>query len=126
MIYLDTSVVLAALLAEDRKPPTDLWEKDLISSRLLEYEVWVRLHARGLATSHGEAARDLIGRMSLVEMSSVTLGRALSPFPVPLRTLDALHLATLHFLRERRVDVALLSYDHRQIAAAEALGVPLA
>ena len=40
MIYLDTSVVLAHLLAEDRMPPRKLWEEELVSSRLLEYELW--------------------------------------------------------------------------------------
>lgn len=57
MIYFDTSVALAHLLAEDRQPPDTLWEETLTSSRLLEYEVWTPLHSRGLADSHGEAAR---------------------------------------------------------------------
>ena len=33
-----------------------LWREKLVSSRLLEYEVWTRLHGRGLAKSHGEVA----------------------------------------------------------------------
>jgi len=40
-----SSVALAHLLAEDRFPPEDLWQRQLVSSRLLEYEVW---HARRL------------------------------------------------------------------------------
>ena len=39
MIYLDTSVVLAQLLAEDRIPPAGLWRQSLVSSRLLQYEL---------------------------------------------------------------------------------------
>ena len=39
MIYVDSSVVLADLLAEPRSPPEALWDKDLASSRLLVYEV---------------------------------------------------------------------------------------
>ena len=39
MIYLDTSVALAHLLAEDRLPPVSLWHETLVSSRLLEYEL---------------------------------------------------------------------------------------
>jgi len=35
VIYLDTSVALAHLLAEDRSPPSQLWDQTLISSRLL-------------------------------------------------------------------------------------------
>jgi hypothetical protein len=48
LIYLDTSVALAHLLAEDQSTPEKLWQETLISSRLLEYEVWTRIHARGL------------------------------------------------------------------------------
>ena len=48
MIYLDTSVALAYLLAEDRTPPETLWREPLIASRLLEYELWNWIHARGL------------------------------------------------------------------------------
>ncbi len=48
MIYLDTSVVLAQILADDRAPPEDLWEEPLVTSRLLQYEVWTRIHARRL------------------------------------------------------------------------------
>ena len=47
MIYLDTSVAVAHLLAEDRHPPDALWSHPLASSRLLEYELWTRLHGRG-------------------------------------------------------------------------------
>jgi hypothetical protein len=42
MIYLDSSVALAHLLAEDRFPPDLLWDQQLVSSRLLECEVWNR------------------------------------------------------------------------------------
>lgn len=125
MIYLDTSVALAHLLAEDRLPPDDLWQRQLVSSRLLEYEVWNRIHARRLDQSHGDAVRALIGRVALLELSIPVLARALDPFPIPVRTLDALHLASIEFLRLRRQQVQLASYDERLIAGARALHVPL-
>ena len=93
MIYLDTSVALAHLLAEDHRPPVSLWHETLVSSRLLEYELWRPLHVRGLADSHGEAARRLIGRVALLELVPSVLAQALDAFPAPVRTLDALHLA---------------------------------
>ena len=126
MIYLDTSVALAHLLAEDRRPPARLWGESLISSRLLEYEMWVRLHGRRLGRSHGEAARELLGRVAMVELVPPVLARALEPFPTPVRTPDALHLATIEFLREQKQDVRLASYDERLGAAASALGVATA
>jgi predicted nucleic acid-binding protein len=125
VIYLDTSVALAHLLAEDRIPPDSLWEEQLVSSRLLEYELWNRIHARGLAHSHAEEVRMLIGQVALIEMAPPVLARALEPFPAPVRTLDALHLASIEFLRVRRQTPQLASYDDRLVAAADALGIPL-
>lgn len=125
MIYLDTSVALAHLLTEDRRAPAALWRESLVSSRLMEYEVWTRLHARGLADSHGEPARALIGRVALLELSPPILARALDAFPIPLRTLDALHLASCAWLRDSGQTVALASYDRRMTAIAIAMEVPL-
>jgi hypothetical protein len=125
VIYLDSSVALAHLLGETRVPPVSLWNESLVSSRLLEYEVRVRLNARGLAKSHEDHARALVDRIALVELSPVVLGRALEPFPVPVRTLDALHLATLDYLRTRGTRVALATYDDRLRAGAVALGIDL-
>lgn len=125
MIYLDTSVALAHLLAEDHVPPDSLWTETLVSSRLLEYELWNRLHARGLATSHGDYARNLLDRLAFLELAPSVLSRALSPFPVPVGTLDALHLASLVFLNAQGRDVPLASYDNRLIDAAVALGLPV-
>lgn len=125
MIYLDSSVALAHLLAEDRSPPEQLWQQPLVSSRLLEYEVWNRIHARRLERSHGDAARALIGRVALIELAPPVLTRALDPFPIPVRTLDTLHLASIEFLRLRQQTVELASYDDRLLAGARALGIPL-
>jgi hypothetical protein len=125
VIYLDTSVALAQLLAEDRLPPAALWDESLVSSRLLEYEVWGRIHARNLSGTHGETVRRLIGRVAFLELSGPVLGRALEPFPTPVRTLDALHLASLEFLRHRGQDVLLASYDDRMLDAARSLGIRL-
>lgn len=124
MIYLDTSVALAQLLSEDRLPPPDLWKEALISSRLLEYEIWTRLHSRKIAVSHADAARALIGRVSLLELAPPVLARPLEPFPTPVRTLDALHLASIEFLRARNPDVRLASYDRRLSEAARRLKIP--
>ena len=123
MIYVDTSVVLAQLLAEDRRPPVTLWSETLVTSRLMEYEVWSRLHARGLAASHGNATRGIIGRIALLELTPLVLARALEPFPIPVRTLDALHLASCEYLRGQGQTVALASYDRRMTAAGEAMSL---
>jgi len=125
VIYLDTSVALAHLLAEDCRPPDALWQEELVSSRLLEYELWTRLHARDLARSHADLARLLLARLAWLELRPAVLERVLHPFPVPVRTLDALHLASLAFLREHGKEIRLATYDERMAEAAVAIGVAL-
>lgn len=126
MIYLDTSVALAHLLAEDRHPPDALWTEVLVSSRLIEYELWTRLNARGLAPSHGDALRELLARLAMIDLSPVVLARATERFPVPLRTLDALHLASADFLRAQKQTVEIASYDTRFLSAARKMGFVVA
>jgi predicted nucleic acid-binding protein len=125
VIYLDTSVALAHLLAEDRAPPERLWQENLISSRLLEYEIWTRIHALKLARTHADEVRSLLSRVALVELSPPVLARALEPFPKPVRTLDALHLASIEFLRTQGQRISVAVYDGRLFDAARALRIPI-
>ena len=125
MIYLDSSVALAQIFAEDRQPPADLWNDPVTSSRLLHYEVWTRVHARRLAPSHSDKVRDLLDAISTVELNALVLARALEPFPTAVRTLDALHLTTMDFLRAHGQPLELASYDDRLLTAARALGIPI-
>ena len=125
MIYLDTSVALAQLLAEDRRPPAALWAETLVTSRLLAYELWNRIHTRKLTKTHAEATQELLARLAFLELEQEVLQRALEPFPLPVRTLDALHLASVDFLRRHGQRVALATYDERLAAAAKALRFPL-
>ena len=124
-VYLDTSVILAQLLAETRFPPPSLWSESLVSSRLIQYEVWTTLHARGLAASHTDVARELLDALDLVELSPMVLTRALEPFPRPVRTLDALHLATAEYLRVAGSPARLATYDRRMRDVASELKLPL-
>lgn len=126
MIYLDTSVAIAHLFGETLRPPDALWDASLTSSRLLEYELWTQLNARRLSGTHGDVARTLLGNIGFLELTPLILSRALEPFPAPLRTLDALHLASVEFLRAHGQPVELASYDRRMIAGARALKIPIA
>ena len=123
--YIDSSVVLAYLLGEPRVPSASFRDAAPVSSRLLEHEVWNRIHARQLTGLCGGGPRDLLAGMELVEMTAAVLARALEPFPVPVRTLDALHLAASEFLRGQGESVALASYDNRLLDAARALGISI-
>jgi predicted nucleic acid-binding protein len=79
----------------------------------------------GLAQSHGEALRLLLARIGLLELAGPVLARALEPYPVPVRTLDALHIASAEFLRAQNQTVVLATYDDRMRRAAESMGIPL-
>ena len=77
--------------------------------------------------SSGEAARLLIGRIALLELSPPVLARALDAFPASgsVRTLDALHLASCEYLRKQGQSIVLASYDGRMTALARAMDIPL-
>jgi len=126
MIYVDSSVVLAELFAEDDLPAPRFWRGPLVSSRLLEYEVWNRVHARNLGVRYANDTRSLLRAIQLIEMEPTVLARAVRPLPVHVRTLDALHLATVEYLREQGQTIELATYDRRLAAAAGALGIGLA
>lgn len=126
MIYVDTSVVLAYVLAEPTRPPPSLWQvSELVSSRLTDYEAWVRLNAYGKTASHGGTLARTLAVLDLLALSERTCARCRGPFPVPVRSLDALHLAAADYLRTRGYQVSVATYDDCMRAAAQAMGFPL-
>lgn len=127
MIDVHTSVILAWVLAEDVRPSSAFWEAGPhVCSRLGEFEAGVRLHACGKGDSHGEALAAALARLDLVALDERACARCRAPFPVPVRTLDALHLATADFLRCQGFSLELATYDRRQREAAVAMGFRLA
>lgn len=121
MVYLDSSVVLAHLLAEDRVPPEPLWQETLAASRLMEYEVRQRFNALGRG-AEPSLLDPMFGRVAFVELVDEVIGRARERFPIRVRTLDALHLATADFLREQGASVRIATYDSRLSDAAARMG----
>ena len=125
MIYLDSSVVLARVLAEDASPPDAFWLQQFTSSRLLAYEVINRVNLRVELPVRIDRARALVERIVLIDLSPIVLSRALDPFPVAVKTLDGLHLATMDFLRAQGQTFRLASYDRKMVVAAQAIGVEI-
>ena len=125
MIYLDTSVALAQLLAEDRRPLAEFWSQPLISSRLLQYEIHNRLNNLQVATAGREIADKLMQRIALIEIVPEVVYRVRKKDGIQLRTLDAIHVASLEFLRGQGVSIELATYDERMRAAAAKLKIPL-
>jgi predicted nucleic acid-binding protein len=125
LVYIDTSTALAHLLNEDVVPPERIWRESLVSSRLLEYEAWRRLHTMGVAESHGDSLRSLLSGVAMLDLAEPIVGRARDALPHTIRTLDALHVAAMLFLREQGQRVRLATYDARMKKVAFDMGVPL-
>lgn len=136
--YAESSAVLAWLLGE---PAGDdvrrllAGAERVVSSTLTQVEC-ARALARGVASGRLGRGDELAALRLLdeaaeswarMEMSGRVLARARTPFPVePVRTLDALHLATAATFREELPDLVVVSLDERVRGNAEALGMAVA
>ena len=69
------------------------------------------------------AVYERVRGLERVVVSPGVLERAAAPFPAPIATLDAIHLATALQWRERgRPDMVFATHDVRQARVAELLG----
>lgn len=129
--YVDSSVVLrivlgqANALAEWRRITT------AVVSSLVELECLRTLDRRRLARGfpddelavRREAVYRLIESFEVMEPTGAVLRRAAAPLPVPLTTLDAIHLATAALWRdERQTELTLATHDPALATAARATG----
>ena len=130
--YLDTSALLRLVLREPGGLEELLSCETLVSSELLAVEALRTLDRLRLqdALSMEEAASlratvdDWLEAVDLVLLQRPILARASDPLPVPLGTLDALHLATLLVWRERmKQTLVLATHDGGLALAARAFGI---
>ena len=107
--YIDTSALLRLVLRESGALD-DLRSYDaLVSSELIAVEsarTIDRLRLQGALTIEEAAARqravtEWLEAIDLVLLRPPVLSRASEPLPIPLGTLDAIHLATALIWRER-------------------------
>lgn len=122
MIYVDSSVALATLREETRRPDESFWDAPLVASRLTDLEVRVRSAGRLALGRVAEDVEELLARLEWFEMSPVTLGLLYQRPPEGLRTLDLIHLSTLDFVNREISKTALATYDRRLALAAESMG----
>jgi predicted nucleic acid-binding protein len=122
VFYLDTSVLLAEIFSETIRPPLSIFAEALVASRLLEVEVWCSIRRRNIAESHGAYAQDLLDRVDLIDLTPTILQRACQPMAAQLRTLDAIHVATILEINEHQT-CKLLSFDREMIQSAGRLGI---
>ena len=133
--YVDASVLLRLLLGEPGRLREWRHVETAVSSALAEVEVLRtldRLRLRGALTLEEAAERRgaairLMHAVSLSDVSTPILQRAADPFPAPLGTLDAIHLATALAWREARHPALVLATHDAQLAiAARASGFDVA
>jgi len=85
-------------------------------------------HATQISAADRQRLKGLLARAQrgwvLMEVSAEVRARVEEPFPVePLRTLDALHLATALLFARVYPDLEVISHDQRLIENARALGL---
>ena len=129
--YVDASVLLRVLLGEPGRLREWRQLETAVSSALAEVEVLRTLDRLRLreqltldeAADRRGAAIRVLHAVSLAEVSAPILRRAADPFPTPLGTLDAIHLATALAWRDARHPALLVATHDAQLAlAARACG----
>lgn len=133
--YVETSALLAAVLEGDGAARRTL-ERDepLLTSALTFAEAFraiVRAQSSGrLSESDARLAigtlQALEERFDVIHVTEAMLARAGRPFPhEPIRTLDAIHLATAEAIDEPPQLVTIVTRDDRVRDNAKALGYPV-
>jgi predicted nucleic acid-binding protein len=135
VVYLESSALLQWLLGQsgavEVRRRVDHAEVVLTSMlTLTEAErVLIRAETQGLLKGgDAQRLRGLLNRAQAswtrMTVSDAVLSRAARPFPVePVRTLDAIHLATALEFTTTFPDLRMLSFDRRLRSNAEALGI---
>lgn len=130
--YIESSALVAALLERDATALKSVRAKGRkVTSALTIAETAraiVRARAAARLTADEERAvvralRRFERRCYLVAVTDTVLARVRRPFPVePIRTLDAVHLATTELLGEPPALITVIARDIRVRENSEALG----
>lgn len=136
LCYAESSAVLAWLLGESGRTVTvSNWLNaagHILSSDLTLIEcrrgVIRALYDRRISEREGQEALGRLQAVSaawdLFELTPDVAERASAPLPHdPVRTLDAIHLATAALAQDQLGPITFLSFDHRVRASARALGM---
>lgn len=130
-LYVDASCLLRVLFGEAgvRVPLTR--NTAVTSSRLVEVECFRtldRARLEGYLDDSDTARKNLeltrlLERLHLVPVSDDILALARATFPVAVRALDALHVASAQWLVPRVGPIEFWTHDRRQAMAASARGL---
>lgn len=133
LAYLDSSLLLRYILHGDIAVRQALEYPRLFSSELLEIECRrTLLRCRWQQDLDDEEMVEATARLdtvlthiNLIEMSARIKKRAMEAFPLHVKTLDALHMATMLILagEHKQETLSLFSYDRGMNLCARALGL---
>jgi predicted nucleic acid-binding protein len=127
VIYADSSALLRVLLGEPGPRAPLAAEAEVFASELAEVETFRALDRARLEgrLDDDEVARkskelsDLLAGLHLVPVNREVVDLARATFPVPVRALDALHVATAQWLlKELGSAPPFWTHDRRQANAA--------
>ncbi len=130
--YVDSSVLLRVILGQPKRLKQWKAIETGVASALVEIEclrTLDRLRLRATISDEDLAVRRetvfrLTEEMEIVEPTFVVLNRAAQPLPIPLGTLDAIHLATAMMWREVRDEgIVMVTHDQALGTAARASGL---
>ena len=134
IVYVDSSVVLRVVLRAAGS--LSEWNRidRFVSSALLSVECLRTIHrlhvfeplADDELAERIEATEKVLANVELVGLDRIVLERASGSFALPVKTLDAIHLATAILWREReQPDVVFATHDKQFGLAARASGFPV-
>jgi predicted nucleic acid-binding protein len=129
-VYIDASVIVAATLDQPGALRGVRWaaavSSELIVAELLRTLDRLRLTSRipdaELAQLREAADRNL-AQLDLIPINRAVLRRAGGAFPGPVKTLDAIHLATALLWDEQTGEIVFLTLDRQLAHAARACGL---
>ncbi len=121
-IYIDSSAIVKLAVAEPESAQLRRYLRrrgSLVVSALAKTEVGRALMPQGPAAVR--RGSDVMARLDLIRVSDRVLTDAARIMPADIRSLDAIHLATIGQLGSKVIRV--LTYDERMSSAVRAMGL---
>lgn len=130
IVYIDSSVAVRAILGEPGILAWDDWER-AYSSTLLLIEVGRALQRvspgggdlPGAEARRAAAFAEFRNLIGIIPLSEDIARVAAGPFPLPVKALDAIHVATALSVAKDEPLLVFATHDRQQGAAAEAMGL---
>lgn len=119
--YIDSSAILKLIFTEKETFALDkVMNNKMVTSTLTRVEV--KRAVNRINSTKSKVANDVLAQLQYIELDSQTLNLAEAFSPdVTLRTLDAIHVASV--LRISEAVQGIITYDKQMIANAEKMGI---